>query len=797
MGSRVFRLAAVLPAAVLLAAVPAQALERIHVDGAGGPGDSSWRASATANVLYYNACTGWMWVYDGYTIRDRALTQFSVEPDEGTIPRVTRTVFHFYSSLPAGYGYTGLVSLHPVDVNGDPGPTLAQKPLLPEAGWQTVPWDSVRVPATFAVMLSATADEGFLFGILADHPAPAGGGPPACGLCFPDTRVSRSFYWPTQPPLEWTRPQGEYCGGAEFLFEAGGNFHAATGMPLGPFALEMRIEGGGSVSPDPADWIPAGQQVTIEAFPADGEFLHWVGTGPGSYSGTDNPAVITMNGPITQLARIHPYLELTLATDPPGGTLRVDGEPVATPYVVRRLAGTEVSVAADSLLAVGDGTRERFAGWSDGGGTASRTLILVGAPPLAPLVASFAREHRLDFHAAAAGTTTPAPGWFPEAAAVEIRAFPADLYTFAGWQGVGDGSYTGRANPAVVTMRGPITETPRFVPLGHGYEFRISADSANAFVNEASPADGPRQLWLWATCLERGLSAMQASLDTELPVLGFTPRNGVLNAGTATDLLLAIPGCPDAARLLGCWTVWDSGGELCMGPSGPDSLFATVDCAAPDPFLWADPRVYGFSSAGEAPCVTGSNGCEGTTALTVTSLRAVPRATSIEILWDVAIGASPAGFRLYRADVAGGGERVHPLGDEARSFTDDTVLPGRTYAYRLGVITAASEEIHGPIEVTAAERIPSGIRFVRPNPSAGSVEVGFATSREGAVLVTIHDVSGRRVQSLDAGPLPPGTHTVTWDGRDDRQRRAAAGVYFVTVREPDGDHVRKIVRVDE
>ena len=59
---------------------------------------------------------------------------------------------------------------------------------------------------------------------------------------------------------------------------------------------------GGTVSPA-SGWKNSGTTVSISATPASGySFSNWTGTGTGSYSGTNNPASITMGGPITENA---------------------------------------------------------------------------------------------------------------------------------------------------------------------------------------------------------------------------------------------------------------------------------------------------------------------------------------------------------------------------------------------------------------------------------------------------------------------------------------------------------------
>ncbi len=57
----------------------------------------------------------------------------------------------------------------------------------------------------------------------------------------------------------------------------------------------------GTVTPTSSGYYNSGQSVQISANPNGGyEFDGWTGTGSGSYTGSNNPASITMNGPITE-----------------------------------------------------------------------------------------------------------------------------------------------------------------------------------------------------------------------------------------------------------------------------------------------------------------------------------------------------------------------------------------------------------------------------------------------------------------------------------------------------------------
>jgi hypothetical protein len=68
------------------------------------------------------------------------------------------------------------------------------------------------------------------------------------------------------------------------------------------YYLTMTAGTGGTVTPA-SGWKNNGAVVSISATRATGySFTNWTGTGTGSYSGANNPASITMSGPITETA---------------------------------------------------------------------------------------------------------------------------------------------------------------------------------------------------------------------------------------------------------------------------------------------------------------------------------------------------------------------------------------------------------------------------------------------------------------------------------------------------------------
>lgn len=86
-----------------------------------------------------------------------------------------------------------------------------------------------------------------------------------------------------------------------FASPSGGNSYTANFNTQ--YQLTMNAGTGGTVSPSSGGFYNAGETVQVLATPTGGfTFAGWSGTGSGSYSGTNNPATVTMNAPLTQTA---------------------------------------------------------------------------------------------------------------------------------------------------------------------------------------------------------------------------------------------------------------------------------------------------------------------------------------------------------------------------------------------------------------------------------------------------------------------------------------------------------------
>ena len=76
------------------------------------------------------------------------------------------------------------------------------------------------------------------------------------------------------------------------------------------------------------------------------------------------------------------------------------------------------------------------------------------------------------------------------------------------------------------------------------------------------------------------------------------------------------------------------------------------------------------------------------------------------------------------------------------------------------------------------------------NPTA---RISFSVRDRGHVALRVFDVQGRLVRTLIDEVHEPGRYSAAWDGRNNRGRRVASGVYFYRITTPVWSQSRKMV----
>src|SRR5204863_2905470 len=149
--------------------------------------------------------------------------------------------------------------------------------------------------------------------------------------------------------------------------------------------------------------------VFIHAMPANGySFTTWSGSGTGSYSGTNNPASITMNGPITESAAFTQNpVQVTVQTNSAGRTFTVDGSPYTAAQSFSWQPGSSHTTATTSPQNGDTGVRYVWTNWSDGGAISHTVAPTTNKT----YTANFGTQYYLTMTHGTGGTVSPTSGW--------------------------------------------------------------------------------------------------------------------------------------------------------------------------------------------------------------------------------------------------------------------------------------------------------------------------------------------------------------------------------------------------
>jgi len=178
-------------------------------------------------------------------------------------------------------------------------------------------------------------------------------------------------------------------------------------------------------------------------------------------------------------------------------------------------------------------------------------------------------------------------------------------------------------------------------------------------------------------------------------------------------------------------------------------------------------------------------------------------ASGVHLNWNANSEADLAGYHVYRSMTEGGGfTRLDASLLAAASFTDAAVPDSDAAWYAVSAVDVnQNESAHSAAVVVWLHA--SGIVAVHldpayPNPSSISapvslpVDVPASGVSDGRLDIT--NAAGERVRTMDVSGLSPGTHVLTWDGRNDAGRVTAPGVYRAMLTVGSSAQVVRLVR---
>ena len=179
--------------------------------------------------------------------------------------------------------------------------------------------------------------------------------------------------------------------------------------------------------------------------------------------------------------------------------------------------------------------------------------------------------------------------------------------------------------------------------------------------------------------------------------------------------------------------------------------------------------------------------------ITLIKFEATSRNGAVFLTWQTATETENTAFRIYRdgemiAELEGAGTTTEP---HSYSYTDQYLIPGRTYSYVLADVDYQRKETKHPeikVEAKAEGVTPDyNIGSAYPNPfnPITKVPLNLATNME--VRAILYDTAGHRVHDIYSGQMNAGSHDLKIDGAG-----LSTGIYLLQVYMNDAVHVQKI-----
>jgi hypothetical protein len=174
----------------------------------------------------------------------------------------------------------------------------------------------------------------------------------------------------------------------------------------------------------------------------------------------------------------------------------------------------------------------------------------------------------------------------------------------------------------------------------------------------------------------------------------------------------------------------------------------------------------------------------------------------ITLYWHPAGIPNLLGYNVYRSDTSGGPYRqINSAVITDTSYADTSAPHGKTLYYVYTILdnnfneSSYSSEATVYIGVEESKRIPKvfALSSAHPNPFTGYTQIKYAIPKKSKVSLKVYDITGKLVRTFVDGVKKPGYYVLSWDGRDDKNKRLSSGIYFYRLEAGEYRDTKKII----
>jgi hypothetical protein len=129
------------------------------------------------------------------------------------------------------------------------------------------------------------------------------------------------------------------------------------------------------------------------------------------------------------------------------------------------------------------------------------------------------------------------------------------------------------------------------------------------------------------------------------------------------------------------------------------------------------------------------------------------------------------------------------------AFTDENVVPGNEYAYRLSDVSVSGAVQRYASLSIAVSSLPGETEMDKayPNPFNPTTYISYRLAEDGNTRITVFDAMGRKIRTLHEGRQSAGSYQVYWNGLDEDGRSVSSGMYLIRMQAGEILKVQKVM----